>query len=208
MAVRESESLLLLLGRLSLLALPVLNHQAIFFLVLLGHVFQSLHNIIFVLELYLITSSVDVPANLSSFGVFVCPTSPFPVMTLFRLSSSCHIEHNLLHTTETAESSNTRNSEKKVIACFLSYDMDRIQNDTSKNTSTIACVFVAAGTFSPSRCLATVRGYAYRNRMKEGVYEVAAEMGTSAKICISSFIRLVQAFRSSLGGYTDTQTAW
>jgi hypothetical protein len=34
--------------------------------------------------------------------------------------------------------------------------MDRIENDASNNYSTFACVFVAAVTFSLSRCLATI----------------------------------------------------
>jgi hypothetical protein len=33
-----------------------------------------------------------------------------------------------------------------------------IENDASNNSSIVACVFVIAVTFLPSRCLATIRG--------------------------------------------------
>jgi hypothetical protein len=49
--------------------------------------------------------------------------------------------------------------------------MDRIENDTSNNSS-VACVLVAAVTFSASRCIATVRGYTYRHRVMGVIYEV------------------------------------
>jgi hypothetical protein len=129
MEARESESHHLLKS-LSLLVLLVLKQHAIFFSALLGHVFQSVHNIKFVLELYLLASTVDVPANLSSFVVFVSPTSSLPVMILFRLSSLCHIEHNLLHTAETADSSTKRNFGKN--ESLISFDATRIAYKTTR----------------------------------------------------------------------------
>jgi hypothetical protein len=39
------------------------------------------------------------------------------------------------------------------------YDTDRNENDVSNNFSIVACVFVTAGTFLPSRCLATIGGF-------------------------------------------------
>jgi hypothetical protein len=43
------------------------------------------------------------------------------------------------------------------IAAF--YDIDHIDNDASDNSSIVACVFVAAVTFLPSRCLANRGGH-------------------------------------------------
>jgi hypothetical protein len=34
--------------------------------------------------------------------------------------------------------------------------MDRIENDTCSNSSSVSCVFIAAITFLPSRCVATI----------------------------------------------------
>jgi hypothetical protein len=41
--------------------------------------------------------------------------------------------------------------------------MDRIENDASNDSSIVARVFVAAVTFLPRGCLATVGGYKYRH---------------------------------------------
>jgi hypothetical protein len=38
-------------------------------------------------------------------------------------------------------------------------DTDHIENDASNNSSVVACVFVTAATFPPSRCLATIEGF-------------------------------------------------
>jgi hypothetical protein len=46
--------------------------------------------------------SVDVAANFSSFRVFVCPTSSFLDVTLFRRLFPRPMEYNLLHTVETS----------------------------------------------------------------------------------------------------------
>jgi hypothetical protein len=48
-------------------------------------------------------------------------------------------------------------------ACFPLCDKDRIDNDAFNNSSAVACVFVAAVTFLPNRCLATIRGYTRRH---------------------------------------------
>jgi hypothetical protein len=48
---------------------------------------------------------------------------------------------------------------EKLIAYFPWYDTGHIENDASNNSSTVACVFVIAVTFLPSRCLATIGGY-------------------------------------------------
>jgi hypothetical protein len=85
---------------LRLLAHSVLIHPAIF-MTFLDYVFISVGNIRVAWELFLMASSVDVPANSSTLHVFVCPTSSLLVMTLFRFSFPCRTEYNLLRTMET-----------------------------------------------------------------------------------------------------------
>jgi hypothetical protein len=48
------------------------------------------------------SSSVDIPARLSPFRVFVCSIFSFPDMTSFRSSFPCPTQSNLIHTSETA----------------------------------------------------------------------------------------------------------
>jgi hypothetical protein len=50
-------------------------------------------------------------------------------------------------------------SGKNYSPTFLSYDTDRIENDSQDNFSIVACVLVAAVTFLLTRCLITMRGY-------------------------------------------------
>jgi hypothetical protein len=47
---------------------------------------------------------------------------------------------------------------EELIAYISSYDTGRIENDVSNNSYIVACVFVTAVTFLPSRCLATIGG--------------------------------------------------
>jgi hypothetical protein len=43
----------------------------------------------------------------------------------------------------------------------------------SNNSSVVSCVFVAAVTVLPSRCVATIDGYTYKHtRLMGGIYEV------------------------------------
>jgi hypothetical protein len=56
--------------------------------------------------------------------------------------------------TETTEDNNKKFWEE-LIAYFPWYDTGYIENDASNNSSIVACVFVTAVTFLPSRCLAT-----------------------------------------------------
>jgi hypothetical protein len=54
----------------------------------------------------------------------------------------------------------------------------RIENDTSNNSSTVSCVFVAAVTLLPSSCLATRGKYTYRQTdWLEGFIKYAVQMG-------------------------------
>jgi hypothetical protein len=46
---------------------------------------------------------------------------------------------------------------EKLLTYFPWYDMDRIENEKSNNSSIAACVFVTAVTFLPSRYLAKIR---------------------------------------------------
>jgi hypothetical protein len=56
-----------------------------------------------------------------------------------------------------------KNFWEELIAYFPWYDMDRIESDVSNHSSIVACVFVTAVTFLPSRCLAMIGGYTYRH---------------------------------------------
>jgi hypothetical protein len=51
---------------------------------------------------------------------------------------------------------------EELIAYFPGYDTDHIGNEASNNSSIVACLFVTAVMFLPSRCLATIGGYFYR----------------------------------------------
>jgi hypothetical protein len=48
---------------------------------------------------------------------------------------------------------------EELIAYVPRYDTDRVENDVCNNDSIVACVFVTAVTFPPSRCLATIGGF-------------------------------------------------
>jgi hypothetical protein len=50
---------------------------------------------------------------------------------------------------------------EELITYFPWYDMDRIENDASNNSSIVACVFVAAVTILLRHCLATIGEYMY-----------------------------------------------
>jgi hypothetical protein len=45
---------------------------------------------------------------------------------------------------------------EELIAYFPCYDTGHVENDASNNSSVVACVFVTAVRFLPSRCLATI----------------------------------------------------
>jgi hypothetical protein len=65
------------------------------------------------------------------------------------------------------------NSGKNKSPTFLSYYTDRIENDAPNNYSTVACVFITAVAFLPSRCLATMAGiHIQTHRLMRGIYEV------------------------------------
>jgi hypothetical protein len=61
----------------SLFNTEILSHLAIFFLVFRNHIFLLVDNTKMSLELFLMTSSVDVPANLSSFCVIFFVQVPY-----------------------------------------------------------------------------------------------------------------------------------
>jgi hypothetical protein len=50
--------------------------------------------------------------------------------------------------------------------------MGHIENDASKSSSIVVCIFITAVMFLPSCCLATLGGYAYRHRLMGGICEV------------------------------------
>jgi hypothetical protein len=57
---------------------------------------------------------------------------------------------------------NNKKFREELIAYFLSYDTGHSENDASKKSSIIECVFVIAIMFLLSRCLATI-GRIYRH---------------------------------------------
>jgi hypothetical protein len=60
---------------------------------------------------------------------------------------------------------------EELIAHFPWYDTDRIQN-VSSNNSIVASIFIAAVTFLPSRCLATIEDTYTDTLTDGGIYEV------------------------------------
>jgi hypothetical protein len=70
---------------------------------------------------------------------------------------------------------------EELIAYFPWCDAGHIENDAYNNSSIVACVFVTAVTFLPSRCLATIGeflpsrrlvtiGDAHRDRLMGGIF--------------------------------------
>jgi hypothetical protein len=60
---------------------------------------------------------------------------------------------------------------EELIAYFPWYDTGHIENDATNNSSTVACVFVTAVTFLPSRCLATIGGiHIQTHRLMGGIF--------------------------------------
>jgi hypothetical protein len=57
-----------------------------------------------------------------------------------------------------------------LIAYFPCCSTDRVENDMCINSGFVTFVFVAAVTFLPPRCLATISGYLYR-QTGEGLME-------------------------------------
>jgi hypothetical protein len=80
--------------------------------------------------------------------------------------------------------------------------MDHIEEDESKNSSIVACVFVAAVTFLSSRFLATLGDYTY---IRLDWWEYAADMSLGDMIYIPTFINTGSAFQKLMVGHTDRQ---
>jgi hypothetical protein len=79
--------------------------------------------------------------------------------------------------------------------------MDRIENDASNISSIVACVFVAAVTFLPSRCLATIGGYTYGHTYwGEGFMKYAIDICSVAMMCIPSFIQIGSGIQKLIRG--------
>jgi hypothetical protein len=84
-----------------------------------------------------------------------------------------------------------------------------IENDESNNSSIVACVFVAAVTFLPSRCLST---YTYRHTdWWEAFMKYAVKKGLGNMIYIPSLMKIGSSIQKLMGGkvvnrHTDTET--
>jgi hypothetical protein len=123
-----------------------------------------------------------------------------------------------------ASLNNQQNDKKfweELIAYFPRYNTGHIENDASNNSSIVACVFVTAvtflpsrclaptGGFLPSRCLATLGGCTYRHTDRwEGLSNESVEMGSGAMIYIPSFIKIRSGIKKLRGihRYTHTHT--
>jgi hypothetical protein len=82
---------------------------------------------------------------------------------------------------------------------------DHIGDDSPRNYSIVACIFVAALTFILSCCLATIRGYIWR---EENIYEVfmkcAVEKGSGVMIYIPGLMKIGSAIQTFIGvGFID-----
>jgi hypothetical protein len=70
--------------------------------------------------------------------------------------------------------------------------MDRIENDGFNSSYIVACLFVAAVTLLPSRCLAMIGGCTYIHTGRwEGFMNYAFEVGFAAVIYIPTLIQSV-----------------
>jgi hypothetical protein len=69
------------------------------------------------------------------------------------------------------------------------------------NSPIAACVFVAAVTFLPNRCLATIGGFTYRHTdWWEGFMKYGVEMGSGAMVYIPSLIKIGSGTQKLMGG--------
>jgi hypothetical protein len=101
---------------------------------------------------------------------------------------------------------------KELIAYFPWYDTGHIENDASNNSSIVACVFVTAVKFLPTRCLAKIRGFLPRRCIGtiRGFLPsrcLATIRGFLPSRCLAT-IRgfLTSRCLATIGGYTHTQT--
>jgi hypothetical protein len=79
---------------------------------------------------------------------------------------------------------------EELIAYFPWYDTDSIEKYSSKNSSILAYAFVAAVTFLPSCCLATIGGYRHADWWV-GFMKYVIEMGSCPMIYIPSVIKIL-----------------
>jgi hypothetical protein len=101
---------------------------------------------------------------------------------------------------------------KELIAYFPGYNTGHIENNASKNSSIVACVFVTAVTFLPSRYLAPIRGFlpspylaTIRGMLTSRCLATIREFLPSRSLAkIRGF--LPKRCLATIGGYTDTRT--
>jgi hypothetical protein len=87
------------------------------------------------------------------------------------------------------------------MAYFRWHDTDRIGNDASNNSSIVACAFVAAVKFLPSRYLATIMEYTYRQRLMGMFYEIRRwDEVMCCDIYIPSFVKIGLGIHKLIGG--------
>jgi hypothetical protein len=70
----------------------------------------------------------------------------------------------------------------------------------------VACVFVTAVTFLPSRCLATIGDTHTDTDRWEGFFNQTVEMGSCAVIYVPRFIKIGSGIQKLMGGEIHRQT--
>jgi hypothetical protein len=91
--------------------------------------------------------------------------------------------------------------------------MGHIENDVSNTSFFVACVFVTAVTFLPSRCLATIGGFLLSRSLAtiwdthtdtqtagRNFFTSAVEMGSGAVIYVPRFIKFGSGIQKLMGG--------
>jgi hypothetical protein len=81
-----------------------------------------------------------------------------------------------------------------------------IENDTTDNSSIVACVLITTLTFLPSCCLVMIGGYRYADRW-EGFMKYTAELSSCTMTYIPSFTNMQSGIQKLMGGtqrHTDS----
>jgi hypothetical protein len=101
---------------------------------------------------------------------------------------------------------------EELIAYFHWYDKDHTQKEASNNSSVVACVFVTAVTFLPSRCLAAIGGFLPSRCLATiGIFLPSRCLATIRGFLPSRRLATIREplpshFVATIGGYTDTHT--
>jgi hypothetical protein len=90
------------------------------------------------------------------------------------------------------------------IAYFPWYDTERIENDTSHNSSIVPCIRCRGDDFTEQLPSNRMKDTHTNTDWRKGFMKYVVEMGSGAIIYISSFIKIGLDIRSWWGGHTQT----